>query len=315
MTVSPTVRIQITMFACSLIAGGCMSLDLTDDGAERATDPDVDRIHGDASEYIYDPADIYTHGVNGHLWIGARHSDYSDESYDTFSANARFFNVDIETDPSEYKEVINEIEGINDCGLQIINAGGIENDMIAWWDAGEVSLSWGPHAVLLSETRGASIYYDADLRALGHEPRFDTAYTFRATGGAAPAMSQSITLPADIELSIASPKIVTTPIREELTLEWTGATFERAVRIVYSAARYTVVDGGYSVAPPYYDIVCVADDDGRFTIPAMLLQQIPDDYAAELSIRRGNADFVEISGGLDIFMAAAASHSMLLGVY
>ncbi len=307
-----------TMTLLLLAVNGCMTPRWLTEGGDEASDAgridrrddDTSDGYGDLSRYHFELSDIYTTGVNGHLVLGARHSVHGANRAEFFSATARFFEVIRETDPSTYLQTIDELEDINDCGLQILNGDSIDYEQIRWRDVGDMAVLSGDRAVDLERFEGGIISYEADLLDEGLAPQYGAEYRF--TGGVSP-IRLSVILPEDISFTVDPPRDLSTPVVGDIILSWPRTDSDAVVKIVYSAARYTTADGGYTVSPPFYEITCIAADDGHFAVPASLLSLIPDNLQAELSLRRANAAFVDLPNDEVVFIVAGTSYGERYG--
>jgi hypothetical protein len=286
--------------------------DTTD--TESVTDEISDTGVNDVSQYLYDIGDIYTYGMNGHISLGASHTSIGDTVYEYFSATAKFYGVLGVTDPSVYYDVIDEVDGLNDCGLKIFSGLDLTSETIDWWTVRGVTLSSEQDRVVLDENTGRSVSYDADLESYGWKPRYGSRYDIDIIGRDAPTIRLSAVLPEYIELTdVGGIPAPAGPPTEDLTMEWSSSG-SGVVRIEYTAARYTQETSGYRVTPPYYEVVCVVRDTGRFSIPAAILSQIPPLLGAELKIWRFNSAYVDVPGDLRFFVVAAVSDSRRIGV-
>jgi hypothetical protein len=312
-------RFLSTVFLWCALGFGCMEASWLKEAGEvdaGAADEAEDPVYGDAEQYLFDVDRLYRFGVSGQMILLARHAVYPDETYDAFSATARFYNVLREPDDAEVKKVVDTLDGINDCGLEVIYESGsfFQEEDIEWLTAGEVTVSSGAQWAELAEFQGSSIYYETFLSDHGLSPLYGGRYAFAATGALAPAINVTVEMPSPLTFTEVNHADVTTLPTEDLVLEWTGGDSQGTVRIFYSAALYTEASGGYVIDPPFYDVTCVVDDDGRFVMPAAILSKIPRELSAKMMLRRSNAGFVDASSGKMLFVSDTVSSELMLGL-
>lgn len=134
---------------------------------------------------------------------------------------------------------------------------------------------------------------DADLTVLVGE------------GGTAPAMELEglVQLPPALEVTTPSLQWDAPLPRDDVEFAWTGTSDRPAVihlnvREAFNAQTY-----------PIYDVRCEVVDDGAWTLPAAVMEQLPAGWVARLEvIRGGEAEWVGTMNGSAIRAVATASH-------
>lgn len=205
---------------------------------------------------------------------------YREPSY--FGARADF--VTVEGADGVFGEVIDPLEGIDDCGVTQTGGTGVAAS-VEWFAADEVVLVDGDDEHAFEAIDVGFTFYGLDLNGLGVEPRFGEAYGFRASGGTLMGSFETERVQLPEALVFEELSGVSHLDKGELRLTWTGSN--QAPLKVTLWALDTLAD---SFSP--YIVDCLVQDDGDFTIPAQVMEAAPDGFLW-LSARRRAREIVE----------------------
>lgn len=247
----------------------------------------------------------YAPSTSATLNLGVMHDWYGSELvYQGFGASAQFFET-IEGVGSQSVDVIDPLEGIDDCGVSRMGSFGAAPELV-FLDVDRVVVRDGAAEHAFDEfAPGAGFYsYGLDLAAVGVTPRHDGGYGFAASGGGFGASIElGVVLPED--LSIPALEHQTRFERGALDLTWTGrgaAPLRLSLLIATSPGQFSS-----------YRVECRLEDDGAFTLPSAVLEAVPEGEVLA-SFSRVNRQ-VQRSGGKSIQTVAAVSvnHRFALG--
>lgn len=258
-------------YDCSLDAEAILEND-----RKSKEEPELDPISNSSSYYI--------DGTDGYFRISVNKHYYGTSDTGTsLVAEAEFFQAEGET--QSYGEVIDPLEGVDDCGVSVqgnqIDFPSIERievDKVAVVDEGREYLL-EPHISVVGS-------YHIALSEQGVEPRYGGSYGMSVEGG---NFSERVVLDG-IEL----PQMLSIPElesnnridRDELRLTWTGrGDAPLSVRFMI---KPTLSDSGFTT----YNIDCQLIDDGEFVIPAEIFEVAPEGFV-EAYFRRENRFIVK----------------------
>jgi hypothetical protein len=259
--------------------------------------------------YIDDPRlEPYQPCLDGYFALGVRILDYSDGRFEGSEALATFFTVDSVVQEWQTGEVLDPLEGLDDCGLSQYGQDGIGTSAeLTWLDPGAVDLVDGAGASpMLRAPGGFALNYTTDPYDYAAVVSGDT-YGLSVAGSAGPESWDGF---AAVEL----PDLVTVPDRLEVTspaplgpgvalaradteLQWTG-TSDGPVTILLQ----TLGDA------PWYYLTCSVADDGSFTLPGALLSQLPAGAGALIRVTRANETWVGTANGRSFHSLAQSTY-------
>ncbi len=159
--------------------------------------------------------------------------------------------------------------GPEDCGVTVYTGSppGMQLADYAYESAGTLSIagaagSWN----LEPKQSGDEIYYSTEL-APGTELQLGAAYDVSATGGDFPAFDAPKGLPMPPEMQLTSPALGDPfSLGGDFTVTWSGGDPATEVWL------FLLVDGPNEQRG---QLICLADNDGSFTMPAELVDQLP----------------------------------------
>lgn len=226
-------------------------------------------------------------------------------TYEGFGAMAQFFQT-IEGTSSQALDVIDPLEGIDDCGVSRLGSSGALPSL-ELLDVDTALLRDGDTERPLEEFDGGFGFYSygVDLGAAGVTPRHGGTYGFAASGGGFGASIQlgGIVLPE----ALAIPELERQSRVEPgpLDLTWTGrgsAPLRVSMYIATTPTEFTS-----------YTIDCRLTDDGAFSIPREVLEAVPEGLVVASFTRENRR--VQRSGDKSVQTIAAVnvSHRFVLG--
>ncbi len=222
----------------------------------------------------------YVAGTSGMLELGVYREWYGTAPQPlAFGAYAQFFEP-IEGEGGQYGEVLDPLEGVDDCGMVRLGSLGFAPD-IRMQSVAAASLLDGDSAHALEEFRSSApgyYSYSVDLLGAGAEPRFGGSYGFRASGGSFGASIELADIVLPEELSFPELEAASRLPRGDIALTWTGrgqAPLRLGLQILSRPDDYSNA----------YQLECLVADDGAFTLGAELLAAAPDGFALLEAIR------------------------------
>lgn len=200
-----------------------------------------------------------------------------------FSARADF--VTVEGSEGAFGEVIDPLDGLDDCGVTRLGGTGVAAD-VQWFEADEVVLIDQGAEHEFERIDVGFTFYGLDLTGLEVEPRFGQTYGFRASGGTLSGTfeTDSVRLPEALEFNELTQ--VSHVAKDELELTWTG-TGDAPLKLTLWVLD-TLAD---SFSP--YVIECLVADDGDFAVPVQVMQAAPDGFLWLMARRRAR-EIVEV---------------------
>lgn len=205
-----------------------------------------------------------------------------------FGVSAQFFHT-TGSESFEFGEVLDPLEGVDDCG-RVASAGfGASNVDTDFFAVDKAELIDGQQRYLLEEFDGGSDFfsYGVDLTNLDVEPRFRQRYGLYAEGGelTAPLEVDDLLLPE----ALAFPELreLSHAPRADLHLTWTGHG-DAPLKLML----FVTAEPGPFLGP--FELHCLLQDDGEFTLKQELFEDAPDGVA-QASFSRVNR-FVDRSG-------------------
>ena len=152
----------------------------------------------------------------------------------------------------------------------------------AYFSAGELTVD-GPNGSFVVQPMGGTVVTYQHVMQLGADLVPGGTYDVDAAGAEFPSFQASIDLPDDLDLH--SPAVTQTlQIDGAVDVQWsTGSD----ATVYISVSSTDGQDYGY--------IYCEAANDGSFTVPANLIDQMPAG-TANLSVTQAQWDYVEVDG-------------------
>jgi hypothetical protein len=193
-----------------------------------------------------------------------------------FSARVDF--VTVEESDGTFGEVIDPLEGIDDCGVTQIGGLGVAAD-VDWHEGDRVTLIDGDSEYDFERIDVGFIFYALGLSDEGVEPRYGEDYTFAASGGTLDGSFETDRLHLPQALEFGGLGEMTHLPRGEVALTWSG-TNAAPLRI-----HFSIVDTLADNFSPYY-IERLVEDDGEFVIPAEVLEAAPEGFVTMYARRR-----------------------------
>ncbi len=225
----------------------------------------------------------YLPDTNGTLSLGVYtyyKGTYREPPY--FSARADF--VTVEGSDGIVGEVLDPLEGIDDCGVtQRGNSGTAAS--VEWHEAAAVKLLDGDVEYDFEPIDVGFRFYALGLSDMGVKPRFGESYGFFATGATLSGAFETdrVHLPKKLEFE-QLPDLTHLP-QDDVTLRWSGnndAPLQLRIGVVDTLAD--------SFSP--YEINCLLADDGEFVLPKEVLAAAPTGFVT-LYARRRQREVVE----------------------
>jgi hypothetical protein len=267
---------------------------------EARTFPESDELPEDRSLQVV--------GTNGHVSLTVERS-YSGTGAlpPDFYAGAQF--VDVSETITQKGEVIDPLEGVDDCGVSKPGGGAVMGKN-SYHDVADVQLLDGDVSYPLVEngpgTGGLHSYF-LYLTPESVEPRYGERYGVHVSGGSFGAAFDSadgLQLPQ--ELSITELMATSHVEQQDLALTWTG----QGAQPLYLHVVVGNLEGSFFDRT---ELNCLMKDDGAFTIPAAVLQAMPTGIAYA-TFERSERHIVK-SGARSLVLAGtvAARHLFALG--
>jgi hypothetical protein len=280
-------------FDCSLGAEGILQ------ASDASNAPPV--LTPDSEDQAY-----YRPGTSATLWLEVWHDWYGTAlAAQTFGATAQFYTT-IEGVSSQAVEVLDPLDGIDDCGVRRFGSVGTSPSFEFLSVERAVLLDADTEHVFEEFASGAEFYsYDAELTAAGVVPRHGESYGFAASGGSFGVSIElgGIVLPE----ALALPELERQSRFERGSLELTWAGRGSAPLFVSLAIAAD------PSASPDYTIECSVEDDGAFSVPPEVLEAAPDGIVLATFSRANRR--VHSSGGKSVQTIAAVTvyHRFALG--
>lgn len=249
----------------------------------------------------------YVEGTDGFVqlvvssqFVGTAASDSA------FGAMAQF--AVIKGSSGDFGEVIDPLEGIDDCGVSKDSGAGVAAN-VDFYDAAEVSLidAMAVRPLSLSPASNNDFYqYVAELSEQGVAPRFGQSYGLKIAGGSFGAAFETSTLRLPDELVLNELGQTAHVEQKDLRLTWAGAGAQPLyLRMLVSKSPTDLNDA--------YRIDCRIKDDGEFVVPGSVLALAPSGFARATFTREDR--HIEQSGdhSLLLFGQVEATHEFALG--
>ncbi|MCK6526865.1 hypothetical protein L6R50_04670 [Myxococcota bacterium] len=274
--------------------------DASDDDAADDDAADDDAADDDAADDDSVPAEDL-HGGAYVVWYSG---DYG-VHVEGYMASAAFYD---EVDPGDASgpDEIDPLEGEDDCGLWEQAAGGTAAEL-EYLSVGALTVRSGSQEVEIApQTAAGTIYYTADLRALGYTPRFGEAYAFVAEGDDVPGFSvdPGPILPDAPQVSSPDMGYLQPLPRDGARFQWVGGG--GGVTAIHVSASNPAGNMTWT-------ITCTVADDGDFTVPEELMMELPAGQAAAVTMVRADNQFVDLGGSYWIVVgASSATYAQLM---
>ena len=229
-------------------------------------------------------------------------------SYSGFGAMAQF--AIIKGKSGDFGDVIDPLEGVDDCGVSKGSGAGVAAS-IDFYDAAEVSLidDQSVRPLGLSPASHDDFYqYIAELSEQGVAPRFGQSYGVKVAGGSFGAAFETGALRLPDELVLNELRETAHFEQKDLRLTWTGAG--TGGQPLYLSMLVSKSPTDLSNA---YRIDCLIEDDGEFVIPESVLAAAPSGFVSATFTRE--ARHIEQSGAhsLLLFGQVEVTHEFALG--
>jgi hypothetical protein len=227
-------------------------------------------------------------------------------SYSGFGAMAQF--ALIQGKGGSFGDVIDPLEGVDDCGVSKGNGSGVAPN-VDFYDAAEVALLDGgtAHPLVLSSASHDDFYqYIAELSEQGVAPRFGQSYGVKVAGGTFGSTFDVSTLRLPDELVLNELRTTSHFEQQDLQLTWTGTGKQPLyVSLLVSTAPNDLDNA--------YQIDCLLKDDGQFVIPESVLAAAPSGFVRATFTREDRQ--IEKSGGHALLLLGQVevSHQFALG--
>jgi hypothetical protein len=247
-------------------------------------------------------------GTNGHVLLTVERSYNGTGALPpSFYASAQF--IDFGKTYTHQGDIIDPLEGVDDCGI-FKNTGGGVRGKDSYHDVADVQLLDGEVSRPLVEVGngiGGLHSYFLDLGAESVEPRYGERYGVQASGGSFGATFDSadgLQLPQ--ALSITELMATSHVEPQDLALTWTGQGAEPLyLRVVVSNLEGSFFDSA--------ELTCLMKDDGAFTIPAAVLQAMPRGIANATFERSEHRIVTSGERSLVLVGTVVATHRFTLG--
>jgi hypothetical protein len=210
---------------------------------------------------------------------------------------------------SAFGEIVDPLDGIDDCGV-FIGAGLGTAGTLDLYDAADVRLLDGSTArpFALSEASHDDFYsYILELDTQNVKPRFGASYGVHVSGGSFGAAFDSgsgLHLPQ--ELAIHELQSAAHLEQTDLHLTWTGSGEQPLfVQLLVGPT----LQGFFS----NYEMQCLLKDDGEFVIPAEVLRAMPAGFASATFAREDRRIVKSGAHSLLLFGSVQATHRFALG--
>ena len=277
-------------------------------GAEAILAAEQDARTPPEQDELTDDRSLQVVGTNGHVSLTVERS-YSGTGPlpPSFFAGAQF--VDVSATTTSEGDIIDPLEGVDDCGVLKPGGGGVRGKN-SYHDVADVQLLDGDVSRPLVEngpgTGGLHAYF-LDLTPESADPRYGGRYGVHVSGGSFGATFESadgLQLPQDLSITelMATPHVE----QQDLALTWTG----QGGQPLYLQMLVSSGLGGFFYRT---ELRCLMKDDGSFTIPAAVLQAMPTGLASA-TFERADRRIVK-SGARSLVLQGAVqvSHQFTLG--
>ncbi len=251
------------------------------------------------------PADAnYLPNTNGSLFLIVStvfHGTHREEPY--FSARADF--VTVEGSDGVFGEVIDPLEGIDDCGVTQTGGVGV-GASVEWQQADHVTLIDEEDEYDFEQIDVGFTFYGLGLTDIGVQPRFGERYGFSASGASLSGNFETDQVQLPLALEFDGLASLTHLPRGEVELTWSGSN-EAPL-----ALRLSIVDTLSDAFYPY-DIDCLVRDDGQFTIPAEVLEAAPEGFVSVRARRRSRQVVEDGDNAFLLEGEVAVEHDLAFG--
>jgi hypothetical protein len=227
-------------------------------------------------------------------------------SYSGFGAMAQF--AVIKGSSGAFGDVIDPLEGIDDCGVSKSDGTGVAAN-IDFYDAAEVSLvdEQAVRPLSLSPASHDDFYqYIAELSEQGIEPRFGQSYGVKVAGGSFGAAFETSALRLPDELVLNELGQTAHFEQKDLRLTWTGSGAQPLYLTLLVSKSPTDLANAYRID-------CLIEDDGEFVIPESVLAAAPSGVAQATFTREDR--HIEPSGAHSLLLLGQVevTHEFALG--
>jgi hypothetical protein len=249
----------------------------------------------------------YVEGTDGFVQLGSsRRFVGTRPSYSGFGAMAQF--AIIKGMGGDFGDVIDPLEGIDDCGVSRDSGAGVAAS-VDFYDAAEVSLidAETVRPLSLSSASHDDFYqYIAELSEQGIAPRFGQSYGVKVAGGSFGAAFETSTLRLPDELVLNELGQTAHFEQKDLRLTWTGTGAQPLyLSILVSKSPSDLNDA--------YRIDCLIKDDGEFVLPESVLAAAPSGFARATFTREDRHIEQSDAHSLLLFGQVEVTHEFALG--
>jgi len=249
----------------------------------------------------------YVAGTDGFVQLVASSRFVGKQPIDSaFGAMAQF--AVIKGTSGDFGQVIDPLEGIDDCGVSKESGAGVAAN-IDFYDAGEVSLldDQAVRPLSLSAASHDDFYqYIAELSEQGIAARFGQSYGVKVAGGSFGAVFETSKLRLPAELVLNELGQTAQFEQKDLRLTWAG----RGAQPLYLEMLVSKSPTDLSNS---YQIDCLIEDDGEFVIPEAVLAAAPSGFARATFTREDR--HIETSGPHSLLLVGQVevTHEFALG--
>jgi len=235
--------------------------------------------------------------LDGLLWLTRSVVDYDGGRDERADATATFFQLETVEQMWLEGEWLDEQDGTDDCGLARMGRNGLgtESDIV-WLDPGSVSLETADGWVPMDRQEGGFVLnWGLDFAKAGVTPDETALYGLDAGGSkgvgkwgpfAGIELDDIVALPAELEITSPTLGDGVEIDRADTELQWTkGGDGTVTIEIVGETPMRI------------FDLRCKATDDGSFTIPGDLLDQLPAGLEVTLTMTRLDDVWVGTTAG------------------
>ena len=239
----------------------------------------------------------YRDGSDGFVQLTVSHNfEGTTETGSSFGLFAQFFEP-IDGSESSAGNVLDPPEGIDDCAVFRGNGSGA-SPRISWRQVAEATLLDGADEIPLEEFMSGELFsYGAELE---RAPRFGERYGLHVAGGQFGAAFDSDRLELPQDLAVDTFEHGARFERSDLALRWSGSGADPLLIRLLIASGLSDFGGDFEVE-------CLVKDDGEFTIPAEVLQLVPDGIAYAYVTRSNRA--LQTGGGHNLLIAGEIANT------
>lgn len=278
-----------------------------DDGVMAEAEPVV------VPEGYLDVESAYQPCLDASFQVDRRVLDYTLGHEDASEAFATFFTVTTVDEEFITGEWLDPMDGIDDCGVLMQGHDGLfrEGDLV-WLDPGGVALTTATASTALDRQEGGTVLnWQSDLTAAGSPAAYGDSFGLSVLGSSGSGdwagfdgieLPDLVTLPA--ELNLAGPYAFGNGVvmeRADLPLTWSGSSANPV-----SIEIWGIAGGG---SGNEYMVTCSVTDDGAFTIPAAVLEELPAIHGVTLTVSRTDETWVGTREGRSVRSVGRVDYS------